>query len=356
MKKLIAILLAVLLLGSITAYAENAKALSVSDLVLDVTADGEPTHIDLSGLTLKLAILGEEGQPALALNVFGDGKLLFNAGIVVADGRVAFTADGLSHSYSAALPEEVPVEMPSVSVDPEVAQEIAQILMTGIELEDADGVMNFRIPYTTVNELIDKIVPIVQENASGADLSEMLDAIEQMKAADGGFELSGTVNTSDPEAISGELRVTVVDGGVADESPVALLGFTGSMAGEEMSFHIEFFAGDRGAALEKVATMELRLGDALVLEITVDDTLILLSFTPETGALALGVRDEDFELNFGATVKVGEDEIAVCAVDTAGALDIESLGDAELEALQNELMTAASGLIGYLLPVIMQIG
>ena len=82
MKKLIAVILAVLLLGSALACAEAAPALDLKDPVLDVTISGEAVHFDLTGLTLRVGVLGEEEENArLILNLLGGDELLFAAAL-----------------------------------------------------------------------------------------------------------------------------------------------------------------------------------------------------------------------------------------------------------------------------------
>ena len=121
MKKLIAVILAVLLLGSAVACAEAAPAVDLKDPVLDVTAAGETVHLDLSGLTLRFGVLGAEEDPCLVLNVLADDTLLVTAAVRQAGGQMLFAADGFSHSYALPVTGSSPA-MPGSDADGEGAE------------------------------------------------------------------------------------------------------------------------------------------------------------------------------------------------------------------------------------------
>ena len=99
MKKFLALLLALLMLGSCTAFAEGAKVFSISDPVIHVENETGPVDVDLAGLQLCFGPLPGE-QQGLLLNIFGNDELLFRAQFRQDGQQLIFTADGLSHSYS----------------------------------------------------------------------------------------------------------------------------------------------------------------------------------------------------------------------------------------------------------------
>ena len=77
MKKILAILLAVLLLGSVSAFAEAATVYSVSDPVFSFNAGEDQMNLDLKGLSIAFASVSDAAEPTVAVNILGNGEVLF---------------------------------------------------------------------------------------------------------------------------------------------------------------------------------------------------------------------------------------------------------------------------------------
>lgn len=98
MKKMLAMLLAVLMLISACAVAESAGGqLIVRDVVIDM---GGGQQLDLSGLDLILAVAANDEQAGLRLALEGAGQSALNAVAVIGMEMLTFHVDGLSDVYS----------------------------------------------------------------------------------------------------------------------------------------------------------------------------------------------------------------------------------------------------------------
>ena len=99
MKKILAVLLAMLMLISACAMAEEASGgqLIVRDVVIDM---GEGGTLDLSGVDLKLALAGDEAQTALRLALDAAGASVLNVIAAFDEEQLTLRADGISDVYA----------------------------------------------------------------------------------------------------------------------------------------------------------------------------------------------------------------------------------------------------------------
>ena len=98
MKKVLAMLLAVLMLISACAVAESVGGqLIVRDALIDL---GGGQELDLSGLDLILAVAANDEQAGLRLALEGAGQSALNAVAVIGMEMLTFHVDGLSDVYS----------------------------------------------------------------------------------------------------------------------------------------------------------------------------------------------------------------------------------------------------------------
>ena len=384
MKKWIAVILAVLLLGPTFAFAEAVPVLDLNDPVVDVTTDGESVHLELGGLTLRFGAVGEEGSEALVLNILGDGEVLFAAAARPEDGRVLITADGLSHSYAAPLPGGQLVESAD-DADDEDGAPLAALLegvMSAAEIEPAADGLHFRLPYTAVNQLLRELLPTL-EQIPNAD--ELIAALDESEARGDGFELSGVFGLGEDTPIT--LAVTPVEGGVAADEPVALavlsvntfedgtdfslsvtspaLGtdplflLQGSLRGDEdegLTLHVELFVSS-AAADTPLVTLDLRTGDGFAF--TLDAAGLLhaeAAYDKAAGTALLNVEAEGFAGTLTAAVAEGEAELRLCRFPNQ-IIEIEGeLTEEQSSELSDELQQALTPVIEFLAPMLADAG
>ena len=99
MKKLLAMLMAVLMLISACAMAEAASGghLIIRDVEIDL---GGGQTLDLSGVDLTLALAGDDSQGALRVAVDAAGASVLNAIASFGTEQLTLRADGISDVYS----------------------------------------------------------------------------------------------------------------------------------------------------------------------------------------------------------------------------------------------------------------
>lgn len=384
MKKWIAVILAVLLLGPTFAFAEAVPVLDLNDPVVDVTTDGESVHLELGGLTLRFGAVGEEGSEALVLNILGDGEVLFAAAARPEDGRVLITADGLSHSYAAPLPGGQLVESAD-DADDEDGAPLAALLegvMSAAEIEPAADGLHFRLPYTAVNQLLRELLPTL-EQIPNAD--ELIAALDESEARGDGFELSGVFGLGEDTPIT--LAVTPVEGGVAADEPVALavlsvntfedgtdfslsvtspaLGtdplflLQGSLRGDEdegLTLHVELFVSS-AAADTPLVTLDLRTGDGFAFTLDAAELLHAeAAYDKAAGTALLNVEAEGFAGTLTAAVAEGEAELRLCRFPNQ-IIEIEGeLTEEQSSELSDELQQALTPVIEFLAPMLADAG
>lgn len=392
MKKWIAVILAVLLLGPTFAFAEAVPVLDLNDPVVDVTTDGESVHLELGGLTLRFGAVGEEGSEALVLNILGDGEVLFAAAARPEDGRVLLTADGLSHSYAAPLPGGQLVESAD-DADGGDGAPLAALLegvMSAAEIEPAADGLRFRLPYTAVNRVLRELLPTI-EQIPNAD--ELIAALDEAEARGDGFELSGEIGLGKDTQLS--LAVTAVEGGVAADEPAALAELSvstvedgadfrlsvsspglgadplfllqGSLRGDEdkgLTLHVDLFAGS-AADGAPVLTLDLRTGDGFAFTLDAAELLrVEAAYDKAAGSLLLNVETEGFAATLSAAVAEGEGELRPCrfpnqVVALEGELTVVLEGELTGEqrsALSEELQQALAPVIAFLAPKLAEAG
>ena len=333
MKKLLSLLLVVLLLGSVTAFAENTTYYAFSDPVVDLQGGEEPVHVDLTGMSLAVAPVEVDGQEIVAFNILGNGTPLFAAAFHVAEDKLLVDVDGWSHTYCAAIPalqEEAEAE---VEADPFAGLDIDALtaaLMNELELTMKGDTVNFVLPYTAVNSLMQQLLPMLAESVSlpegleDIDLNEIAELFAEMEKEDSGVTLSGSFTQN--ESISAALDCYLVENGEASSEPL----FSAVMRETEEDFSLDIL---------------------LVGEISVH-----VGLNAESGKLDFQYQAE--EQSFGLTGFFGseEGEIKVAQLgEAAGAIDVQQLTEEQTEELGNETLLALNDLLEYLTPVLNEI-
>ena len=311
MKKIVAILLALCLMTLCAASAETV--LSIADPVISVDL-GETQTIDLTGLTLNIAVGEVDGALALRVDFLNNGSKLYGLDANVVDEKVVIAFDGVSQTYSASMPELPSVsdfDVSSLNIDTDA---LVETIMTQAEF-DGDSI---RVPYTAVNEVLEALVPALEGvEIPGVDLSEMSDMVSQLKASDSGVNLE--IGYAQTEAgFSGSVVATLVENGEAGE-----------------------------VVLTAQAALEDNAAD-VTLDVPQVGTLYCTTHTSgDEIALVLGVTSSEMSGNFSGVVSMRSENVTFAQLDAANAIDVESLTSEQTESLGMELMGAASGLIGF---------
>lgn len=332
MKKILAILLVVMLLGTTTAFAENASIYSLSDPVVSITADGQPMTLDLTGLSIGFAPLTIDDLPTIVLTISANDQVLMSGAAQLNGNTVLMTAEGLSRTYSAQLPENLDVSGTISNFDPSMldlstidVDAMMSMIMENSQFDVNGNTTTITVPYVVINEVLAQFAPLLESiNVEGVDMSEVTQAFAQLKESDSGVTL---VIAMTEEENGGNVVVDVYPVENGETAPESLVNVAVVMA--------DVFTFDLSAAGQ--ITMHF-------------------SFDPATGAVEITFDVPDAGFGLAGVVGATEGEVAVPAIDAANALDVTTLSDEDMELLQNEFIQASSGLIGALYPALAQSG
>ena len=308
MRKLIAILVALMMFVLPMAMAETA--LIISDPALKVQF-GQEMNIDLAGLQFVLGAGEADGTPALQLDIYGDGAKLYGVSANIVGKKIVLGFEGVSNTYYAELPEQAEslmnLQMPEIDVEA-----IMEVIQNSVEM---DG-NTIRIPYTAVNDILAIVAPAIAElDIPGADLSEIGNIVDQLKASNSGFNIEASYDETGSGANVG-VSVYLVESGTA--STDALVSMNMVVGSDSFSFDI-----DVGGQYQ------LHVGYA--------------------GAqFAFTLSGQGMGLEFTCDVSVEDANISFVKLDADNAINAMEISDEESSQLQNELMTAAGPLLGYL--------
>ena len=363
MKKLLAVILAVLMLGSITAFADSATVFTVSDPTVSVNMGGEDMSIDLAGLTLAAGGLMDGEMPTLALNLLGGGELMFAGAFRYLGDRVLINIEGLSNTYYVTVPENtIPstvqnIDIESLNIDVEA---LTNLVLNSVELGTDGDAMTFKVPYTAINEAIEMILPALSEvEIPGVDVAELAQQFAEIKASDSGINLEGSIRQSET-GVAVNVKVFLVQGGQASEAPVAMTDVAMDQTETEMSFKMDtYVANEETASLVKALSVNMNVTDVVVIDIDVMDGYGVMhcSYDLSTGLFTLNLVAEGFDFTLTCVVGVVEGDVVVPAAgDPASAIDILEMTEEQSSQAMGELMQAAGGLIEFLTPVLSQLG
>ena len=221
MKKLLALLLAALLLGAPLASAE--PALVISSPVLRVSEGGEETVLDLSGLRLALAPVWTEDSLGLAVNAYDRDRLLLAAELQFRHEDILLAMDGLSRtycvSYSELFRELTGQELPTLDL-----RGIWMLLQRELEISREEGEIRVSLSHTATNELLGLLLPTIRK--VDYDSCELLsDYLDQLQANDSGYALQG-VFRQDESGWSGQLAIYYVAMGKPKDIPFLAVDYS----------------------------------------------------------------------------------------------------------------------------------
>lgn len=317
MKRILAVLMALMMLMTAAASAETV--VSLADPVLTLNT-GEAQTYDLTGIELAIAGSEIDGVPAAQIDINGNGSKLLGISVNVVEDKVLLSVDGVSSIYYAQLPEQVSevtgggldlsgLDLSAVDLDLEA-------LLGAIEM-DGDTI---RVPYTAVNDVLEAITPALSGlNIMGVDLSALSEAVAQLKESDSGITLEGTYVEGE-NGFSFSAAVIPVQGGEAGES-VCNVSYNTDETGVSGSLDIP------------------------------DQVSLYFSAQPtdEKVRVSIGGEGMGMGMELSAVVSVSEADVTFTKLEADGAIDIQSLTDEQNEALIGELATAGGGLIAFVL-------
>lgn len=172
MKKLLAMLLAVLMLISACAVAEETFGgkLVVRDMVISV--DGE-SALDLSGVDLTLAMAGDDVQSALRLAVDAAGANVLNAIAAFDAEKMTIRADGISDVYSLSYEDLIALIEEAVG-DVDLSEAFMRGFETGVAV--GSGAAEGEVP-AEISALMEHATEILPNTISDGG-TETIDGVE----------------------------------------------------------------------------------------------------------------------------------------------------------------------------------
>lgn len=253
MKKLLAILLALMLLTASTALAESASIIQLNNIQVTNSVDGAEQVIRLEGLDATLAIGAPEGVGTVQLDVSNGSEALLGAVMQFVDDQVLLAVDGVDRPLASpinvggmSLDSQDPttaiaemfanasalsdVKMPvfkGATIPKVPLFDIVDMLgMFGITLPketDANGVTtaSFSVPYEVINQLL-AYLPYMIPEENKAQLQPLLDQLNALAQQGGGFGLEGKLSDDGQTAEMLIDLLPVVDGAPAADPAAGL--------------------------------------------------------------------------------------------------------------------------------------
>ena len=284
MKKLLAIVVALMLLTASVAMAETATVLTVSNPVLTVTADGQDMTIDMGGLQIVLAMGLAGDVPTIQADVTNGAEALLSAELQVIGTNMVVSLDGLSRPLAVDVSSAGAQGLEGISALFAALPELANLKMpafTGVDIPKLDlmslGSMlgatgdgqsaTFEIPYEMVQQLLSMVgqyKSMIPESAQ-AQVGPLFDLIEDMNAKGNGFALKGSITD---DGATGTLAVDVlpVSGGVTADASAATITFMS--AANQINLIVDVNQGEEVTTLGEIALTSTP--DAAELSVSVD--------------------------------------------------------------------------------------
>lgn len=354
MKRILAVLLALMLLAAPVAYAETADAVSLSDIQLYMLDGEEETTLELTGLKLLFATVDEN---TLAVNVLGDGELLMNAAAKLDGDKLLWTVDGIGTTYYMDVPvptgEGGGFSMDLEGVDMDAILE--NLFNAATITKEGDEDLYFSVPYTAVNEALAALLPLAGQlpNSEAINASELEQAIQNLKSNDSGVNLEGWISTSETETYI-EVDLYPVEAGTASEDPSGALYIDLQQEGEEISFAVEADAIE-GAEETMLFSISFSMADSFDLSVKLmEEVNIGMGFNPADSRAYVAFEAEGITMDLSCAIGSEEGaEIVPCPVgDADGAVSVNDMTDAQKE----ELMNSMGALMQYLAPIMESVG
>ncbi len=360
MKKILAIIVALMLLTASVAMAETATVLTVSNPVLTMNSEGQEMTFDMAGLQIELAMGMAGDTPTIQADITNGSEALLNAELQVIGTNMVVAIDGLSRplavdissagtqgvegigSLFAALPQLAGIKMPAFTG---VNIPKLDLMSLGAYVGAAgDGQSaSFEIPYEMVQQLLSVVGQyrgLVPESAQ-AQLEPVFDLIEDMNAKGNGFALTGSITD---DGTTGTLAVDVlpVSGGVTADAAAATITFIS--AANQINLAVDAYQDDQTMTLGEIALTSLP--DAAELNFSVDIMGGMLnlggSLYPQDGlqvaALELVAMDQKANMSLIYGEKDGADYFDA-AFEVEGQAAVEFITETISDGNGNEIGT-----------------
>lgn len=249
MKKLIALMLALLMTLGMLAVAETADPAQtaliagLSDVVIAMTdAEGKTQSVDLKDLVATVVVDTEDSIRLVGQVDKGDENLTYAVG-ELRDGKFVFTVLGAERAFEMEIPEQA-----AAMVEPEQIRAMLPAMMNaqlpqlpaitlpkldlasltamiGGQTTEADGVATttFSVPAEIVSMLLSQVNEVVKSTASsipqGDQVAQVLDQLVQSGLS---FALEGTLSDNGAEQ-SGSIAVYMAQDGQTASDPTLFL-------------------------------------------------------------------------------------------------------------------------------------
>lgn len=273
MKKIIALVLSILMLLGMAAIAEEGQDTALvtcfSDIVIQTTANGETTTNSLDNFEAYLSIDTADGLSLVAQAFDGDDSLLFAVAKIVGD-QVQLAVDGVDKTYSAkveqlagkdsagmaeeiraALPDLLNFQLPMITI-PSMPKLDIKSFVGLFGTEAADGSMTFSVPSEMVDGILDQLVEAAKTYSQTTQgLGDLIDAIEQMRAAGMSFALEGSVvDATDKQ--TAEVSILLANQGQVSDDAIAVVRLV--TAQDALTLDVDVNNGDQSV---NIANLEI---------------------------------------------------------------------------------------------------
>ncbi len=318
MKKMLAILVALMLLMTAAASAESV--FSFADPVLTLNM-GEAQTIDLTGLELVIASEEMNGGIAIQIDIKGGGNKLMGIAANIVGEKVVFAFDGGSNVYAvqapmapmAAVSSLSSFDMSALNIDFEA---LMGSVMGSIEM-DGDTI---KVPYTAVNDVLEAIAPMLESvEIPGLDASQIPEVIAQLKQSNSGVNLELTLTQGEDNVSVSAKAIPVQDGTAAAEAALVV-----SFNQDESGLALNIEVPGQGAFYFNASPID---GDKV--------------------KVSIGGNAQGAGFDLSGIASAGEADVEFAAIDAGNAISIETMTDEQNEAFMGELMSVSAGLIGY---------
>lgn len=381
MKRLLALLVALLMMLSCAAFAEPSTALTVAVLDPIIYANGE-TMLDMTGLGVELsAIVSDAGVFGLDAGAYVGEEYENTAAHAIAQldaNGLTFTAEGLSNIYSIDLAQylngfdvttllpsipahtllSTPIEMEAVSID--LSQPVRYALIAELlTAYTTDGVI--AIDRTAGELMINNLLTMIETAASSVDV----EGIAELREARPAFDLNGTVTVEgDPSSGAGVVTITGegnLYAGDSEDSVPFTLNYTDSADAVDLTVDVTEGSDVLNIALNSDVTPTADGRDSVLTTLNIgtsgeDNVIATYSSTPAEGSAqmdyvaSLEIPSEQQSLTFLLSTGTNGDDIGF-AIDVFAETPEDGSTSLYLyyagEKVVDEVSTALNGAVSF---------
>ena len=232
MKKVFAILLAMLLLGTAALAEQDAAIMTVDHLHMEDMGQ----KMDVQDMQASLVLQNVNDLPSVALLIDGGTEPLLTAVGQLTSKQFSFAIDGMDHGYTAQIPEQQAAQLAQVGdaglavMIPNLVPMLDQVVIPalgGVDIPKLDlsellyafttGQGSFEIPYEQVNALLDQMLQVAKaQEKTVPHLDEAIQILEELKNSGTGIAIRGTIDDGPSQKVVANIHLAQ-DGKVDDE-------------------------------------------------------------------------------------------------------------------------------------------